>query len=176
VSLRERLRELVQREVARQRDGGNGLIRLKLNSLGDPELIAELYAASQAGVHVDLIVRGICMLRPGVPGVSDRIRVVSVVGRLLEHARIMQFGEDFWIGSADWMPRSLGRRVEALVPIYDAGLQARLRTILDVQLTDTVQAWNLDADGKWVPRHPIDGEDPMDSQDLLREGTTSLPG
>jgi polyphosphate kinase len=167
-SLRESITELIRREVDRHRAGQPGRIRLKLNALVDQRLIAELYRASQAGVEVDIVVRGICCLRPGVEGASDRIRVTSVIGRLLEHARIMQFGDDFWIGSADWMPRNLDRRVEALAPVQDPALCQHLRTILDLQLTDNVGAWTLDSDGRWLRRAPAPGEEPRNSQELLR--------
>ncbi|HUH08025.1 MAG TPA: RNA degradosome polyphosphate kinase [Egibacteraceae bacterium] len=170
-SLRDRIRQLIRREIEVHAGGQrDGMIRLKLNALLDPSLIAELYRASQAGVRIDLIVRGICALRPGVPDVSDRIRVTSVVGRLLEHGRIMQFGpDDFWIGSADWMPRNLDRRVEAMAPIRHPGLRDELRDVMDLMLADNVQAWTLHADGTWARRFPGDGDTPLDSQaELMR--------
>ena len=135
---------------------GTGRIVMKMNSLVDPAIIDLLYEASGAGVEIDLIIRGICCLRPGVPGLSENIRVRSIVGRYLEHSRIFHFangaGEGvpaYYIGSADLMPRNLDRRVEALVPIADAGLQRRLREVLDVNLADDTLAWILDADGTW---------------------------
>jgi polyphosphate kinase len=168
LSLRRRITELIQREIDRHSTEQPGLIRLKLNGLVDQPLIAELYRASRAGVQVDCVVRGICSLRPGVPGISDRIRVVSIVGRFLEHARIMQFGHgDFYIGSADWMPRNLNRRVEAMTPVADPALCEELRAILDLELRDNVQAWHLRADGSWTRRTPQDGEEPASSQQLL---------
>jgi polyphosphate kinase len=119
----------------------------------DPGIIEALYAASQAGVPIDLIVRGMCSLVPGKPGVSETIRVRSVIGRFLEHSRILCFGtgerERFLIGSADMMERNLDRRVEALVPVEDATLQDRLRTVLEVMLRDDRRAWTLDAEGTW---------------------------
>jgi len=130
---------------------------VKINSLVDPDMTEALYAASQAGVQIDLIVRGICCLRPGVPGLSDNIRVRSIVGRYLEHSRIFEFangnGPDeaaYYIGSADWMPRNLDRRVEAVVEVDDRSLQARLREILEVNLADDVLAWALGPDGDWA--------------------------
>ncbi|MGH8905219.1 MAG: RNA degradosome polyphosphate kinase [Egibacteraceae bacterium] len=166
LALRDRLCALIQREIDQHGTERPGLIRAKLNSLIDKRLITDLYRASQAGVQVDLIVRGICGLRPGVPGVSDRVRVISVVGRLLEHERILQFGpDDFYIGSADWMPRNLDRRVEVVTPVRDPGLREELRHILDVTLSDNVQAWTLDADGSWTRRSPGDGEEPLSSQE-----------
>jgi polyphosphate kinase len=168
LSLRRRISELIQREIDRHGPEQPGLIRLKLNALVDQPLIAELYRASRAGVQVDCVVRGICSLRPGVPGISDRIRVVSIVGRFLEHARIMQFGRnDFYIGSADWMPRNLNRRVEAMTPVVDPELRRELSAILDLQLSDNVQAWHLRPDGSWTRRTPQDGEEPRNSQEAL---------
>ena len=137
---------------------GGGRIVLKVNSLVDPEIVEALYAASQSGTEIDLIVRGLCSLRPGVPGLSDRIRVRSLVGRFLEHSRIFRFGPDavaaeFYLGSSDLMPRNLDRRVEAMVPVVDRALQERLAQILDVELEDDVLAWDLHADGSWS-KHP----------------------
>ncbi len=166
LSLRTRITELIHREIELHSPERPGLIRAKLNAVLDADLIAELYAAARAGVRVDLVVRGICALRPGVPGVSDRIRVVSIVGRFLEHARILQFGsDDLFIGSADWMPRNLDRRVEAMTPIRDPALAEQLRGILDLELSDNVQAWTLDGDGSWTRRSPGDGEEPINSQE-----------
>jgi polyphosphate kinase len=127
-----------------------------MNSLADPEMIDHLYAASNAGVEIDLIVRGICCLRPGVPGLSDNIRVRSIIGRYLEHSRIFRFsngggiGEPvIYMGSADLMPRNLDRRIEAMVPVMDPLLQRRLNEILAVNLADNTLAWRLDGDGEW---------------------------
>jgi polyphosphate kinase len=165
VALRDRLRQLIRREIELHSPERPGLIRLKCNSVIDADLTAELYRASQAGVQVDLVVRGICGLRPGVPGVSDRIRVRSIVGRLLEHSRVLQFGpDDVWIGSADWMPRNLDRRVEVMVPVIDDGIREELRWMLDLMLSDNVQAWSMAADGSWTRRFPRDGEQAVDSQ------------
>jgi polyphosphate kinase len=181
VALRERLRQLIQREIDLHSPDRPGLIRVKCNSLLDADLIAELYRASRAGVQVDLVVRGICGLRPGVPGVSDRIRVRSVVGRLLEHSRILQFGPDeVWIGSADWMPRNLDRRVEAMVPVQDPTLREELRWMLDLLLADNTQAWSMASDGSWTRRFPRDGEQAVDSQRWFQESARSraatIPG
>ena len=119
---------------------------MKMNSLVDWDLISALYEASSAGVSIDLIVRGICCLRPGVPGLSENIRVRSIVGRYLEHSRIFAFGDraerHYYIGSADLMPRNLDRRVEAVTPVIDPALTARLQEILDVNLADDVLAWD----------------------------------
>ena len=132
-----------------------GRIAIKVNSLVDPEMIDALYAASQAGAEIDLVVRGMCCLRPGVPGLSESIRVRSIVGRYLEHSRIFRFGDpatgevQHFIGSADLMTRNLDRRVEAVVPVVSPALTARLDEILDVNLHDDELAWTLTADGRW---------------------------
>ena len=167
VSLRERLVRLVRGQAEVAEAGGAGLIRAKLNALIDPTLIAELYRASRAGVRIDLVIRGICGLRPGIPDVSETVRVRSVVGRLLEHSRILQFGtDDLWIGSPDWMPRNLDRRVEALAPVRDADLRAELVEVLDVMLADNTQSWELRPDGAWGRVTP-DGAAPFDAQAYL---------
>jgi polyphosphate kinase len=152
--LRPHLRDLVLAEAAH---GTAGRITAKMNSLVDPPLIDALYEASQAGVEIDLIIRGMCCLRPGVPGLSETIRVRSIVGRFLEHSRIFRFGNGdgvgrptYLIGSADWMPRNLDRRVEAVIPVEDASLQERLQEILDVNLADDVLAWTLGPGGHWA--------------------------
>jgi polyphosphate kinase len=157
--VRPRIAELIGREMAA--GAGEGRIVMKMNSLVDPALIDHLYEASRAGVEIDLVVRGICCLRPGVPGMSDNIRVRSIVGRYLEHSRLFYFahgadagGPVYYIGSADLMPRNLDRRVEALVPVQQPDLQDRLAEILDVNLADDTLAWELEPDGTWrhVPR------------------------
>jgi polyphosphate kinase len=150
------LRQAVLDLIAAERDAheGAGRIVMKMNNLVDTPVIDALYEASQAGVRVDLIVRGICCLRPGVPGLSEGIRVRSIVGRFLEHARILAFGERgrrrYLIGSADLMPRNLDRRVEAMAPVVDPELQERLQEILDVNLADDRLAWGLQGDGTWT--------------------------
>jgi polyphosphate kinase len=152
--LRPRLADLIAQEASAP--PGTGRIIMKMNSLVDAEMIDALYAASSAGVEIDLIVRGICCLRPGVPGLSERIRVRSVVGRFLEHSRIFSFANGngvgrpgYWIGSADLMPRNLDRRVEAVAPVDQPHLQERLQQVLDVNLADDELAWELLADGAW---------------------------
>jgi polyphosphate kinase len=149
--LKPRLIELIRAEA----EAGDGSIVLKMNSLVDTESIDALYEASRAGVSVDLIVRGICCLRPGVPGLSETIRVRSIVGRYLEHSRIFRFGSrergfQHFIGSADLMPRNLERRVEVTVPVLDPTLRARLDEILQTELEDDVLAWDLGSDGAWT--------------------------
>jgi polyphosphate kinase len=128
---------------------------MKMNSLADRDMIDALYAASQAGADVELIVRGICCLRPGVQELSERIHVRSLVGRYLEHARVFRFGSeargfDHLIGSADLMVRNLDRRVEALAPVEDPALRAQLDEVLDIELADDVLAWTLGPDGAWT--------------------------
>jgi polyphosphate kinase len=149
-TLRPRLVELIHRETRRR-----GRIFMKLNHLVDPEVVEALYAASTAGAEIDLVVRSACGVRPGVKGMSENIRVRSIVGRWLEHSRIWRFGEngaaDWFIGSADMMSRNLDGRVEALVPVTDRGLQERLAAIVDVLLADDVRAWTLDSEGTWHP-------------------------
>ena len=155
-SMRPGIRRLIRQEI--EAGPGRGRILAKMNSLVDPAIIEELYEASSAGVEIDLVIRGICCLRPGVPGLSDRIRVRSIVGRYLEHSRIYHFanghgaGQPAWyIGSADWMPRNLDRRVEALAPIDTPSLQQRLMEILQVNLADDTLAWALGPEGDWSP-------------------------
>jgi len=151
---------LIDREAEHARAGRGGRIRAKLNGLADPEIVAALYRASQAGVDVDLVVRAICTLRPGVPGLSDRIRVVSAVGRFLEHARIYHFAnggdDEYYIGSADWRRRNLRRRVEVVAPVLDPRCRARLNEILTTEVDDPA-AWELDADGSYRHRDPGGG-------------------
>ena len=136
-------------------------------------MIELLYEASQAGVKIDLIVRGICCLRPGVEGVSENIRVVSLVGRFLEHARIFVFadGEDeqIYLGSADLMERNLDRRVETTFPLREKRHREKIRRLLDLQLSDNANAWELGPDGTFERLRPNDGEEPLDSQAVLLE-------
>jgi polyphosphate kinase len=159
-TLLPRLLELIERETA----APDGHIVAKMNSLVDPRVIEALYEASAAGTPIDLVVRGICALRPGVPGLSETIRVRSLVGRYLEHSRIFRFGSaergyDYLTGSADWMNRNLRRRVEAVTPVTDPDLQARLEEILQVDLADDVLAWELGPDAVWVKVPTVEGID-----------------
>ncbi|MBA4072390.1 MAG: polyphosphate kinase 1 [Gemmatimonas sp.] len=173
VSLRERLIGLIEREAANARDGKPARIVAKMNALVDGQVIDALCEASSAGVEMDLLVRGICCLRPGVPGESERIRVVSVVGRFLEHSRLWRFENggdpEYYLGSADWMPRNLDRRVEAMVPILDRALHPRLEAVLNVFLADNRQAWDLHADGTWVQRRAGDEGEQASHKRLLCE-------
>jgi polyphosphate kinase len=134
-----------------------------MNAIVDAETIAALYDASNAGVQIDLIVRGICCLRPQMPGQSDRIRVMSILGRFLEHSRVWYFANngkpEFDISSADWMPRNFDRRVECAVPVEDPGLHERLMALLETCLNDHRQAWELAADGAYAQRRPLNEGD-----------------
>jgi polyphosphate kinase len=180
INMRQRFIELIRREVAHCAAGRGGHIIAKMNALEDREIVEELYAASAAGVEIDLIVRGICRLRPGLPGQSETIRVISIVGRFLEHARIFYFANggrpEFFIGSADWMSRNLDYRVEAIVPVEDARLQEELKAIVDLQLADNVKAWDLRADGSYHQRRPAEGQVPCSSQDILMQRTLDRAG
>src|SRR5437660_5533596 len=158
VELREFLSTRIRREVDHRLAGRPAGIFAKFNSLTDTALIEELYTASAAGVPITLIVRGVCCLRPGVPGLSEHIRVASIVGRFLEHSRVFYFAnggsEEFYIGSADWMQRNFDRRVEAVAPVEDSTLHVRLRSLLRTCLEDNRLAWELTADGSWRQRTP----------------------
>jgi polyphosphate kinase len=160
--LRDRLLEMIGREATHARDGRPARILAKMNALVDPDVIHALYQASQAGAVIDLIVRGICCLRPGLPGVSDRIRVISIIGRFLEHSRAWYFRnagrEEVYIGSADWMPRNLDRRIEAVTPILDPHHRHELLSLLDLMWSDNRQAWELQPDGTYLQREP--GQEP----------------
>jgi len=157
-AMRARFIELLERESAHAQAGRPARVIAKMNAIVDEEIMRALYAASAAGVDIDLIVRGICCLRPGIPGVSDRIRVTSIIGRFLEHSRVWYFANggagQYYLGSADWMPRNFDRRVEAVVPVEDRTLHPRLRALFETLLGDNRQAWDLDADGIWHQRTP----------------------
>ena len=157
-NMRARVLELIRREAAHARAGRPGRIIAKMNALVDPECITALCDAASAGVEVDLIVRGICCVRPGVPGRSERIRVSSIIGRFLEHSRVWMFGNagapEYFFGSADWMPRNFDRRVEVVAPVSNPVFQRRLQSVLEVCLTDNRQAWDVQSDGTYVQRQP----------------------
>lgn len=152
--LRKRFIALIQREIHHAQEGKEGLIVAKMNSLCDKEIIENLYEASAAGVKIYLIVRGICCLRTGIPGVSENIHVCSIVGTFLEHSRIFYFynngQEDIYMGSADWMPRNLDRRVEIIFPVEEEELKSKLKHILDVQLRDNLKAYRMNDEGEYV--------------------------
>jgi len=172
VTLRKKILERIEREITRQKKHGDGHIVFKMNALQDPECIAALYRASQAGMNVDLQVRGICCLRPGVPGISENISVSSIVGRFLEHARIYYFrnggDEEVFLGSADLMPRNLDRRVEELFPLEDKKIRSALiNCIIPVQLRDTEKLRLLKSDGSYVRAQPEAGEEELNAQSWL---------
>lgn len=173
VTLRARILELIDRETAHARAGRGGRIIAKMNALVDPEIIAALYRASQAGVQIDLIVRGICCLVPGLAGMSEHIRVISIIGRFLEHSRIVFFANagnpEYFIGSADWMPRNFDRRVEVMTPIEDPALHKGIDAVLATCLQDNRQAWELGADGQYRRRQPGGDEIRATHQILMRE-------
>ena len=152
-TLRQRLIEEIREVAAAARDGKRARIRIKVNGLTHPDVIDELYAASDAGARIDLIVRGICSLRPGVPGLSENIKVRSILGRFLEHSRLYFFeaGDktSYYLGSADVMPRNLDHRVEVVAPVEDLAIQSELAATLDTLLADNTTAWELQADGTW---------------------------
>jgi polyphosphate kinase len=177
VNQRDRINALIRREIDHCRAGNPGRIIAKMNSLVDAGMIEMLYEASQAGVQIDLIIRGICCLRPGIRDVSENIRVASIIGRYLEHSRIFYFGNnsqpEYYIGSADWMPRNLDRRVEAVAPIEDEAATQALQTMLDTLLADNRQAWDLQSDGCYVQRRPDEGEPERSAQTLFMWGVSA---
>ena len=158
VSLRKGMEALIRREIDHAKQGRGGHIRAKMNSLVDPEIIALLYEAAQAGVTIELIIRGMCCLYPGRRGLSETISVVSIIGRFLEHSRIFWFGNggnpEVYIGSADWMPRNLDRRVEAVTPVEEPALREQLERLLQVYLNDNRGAFDMQSDGGFKQRHP----------------------
>ena len=167
VTMRPALVQMIRREADQQ----DGSIVLKMNSLVDADLIDSLYEASRTGTRIDLLVRGICCLRPGVPGLSESIRARSIVGRFLEHSRVYRFGSadrgfDYLIGSADLMPRNLDRRVEALTPVQDPALQARIDELIAVELDDDELAWELDPEGAW---HRVPTRRGIDAHRVMQE-------
>ncbi len=171
-NLRRKFSELIEREIAHQRKYGNGRLIFKMNALVDRRIIQLLYQASQAGVKIDLLCRGICCLRPGLPGISENIRVVSIVGRFLEHSRIYYFhnngDEEIYLGSADLMPRNLNRRVEVLFPVEDRQMVRHLHDdILATYLADNVKAREMQADGSYLRRPARPGEPPVNAQNAL---------
>lgn len=172
--MRDRFLTLIRREMEHQYAGRGGRILAKMNALVHPDIIAALYEASRAGVQVDLIVRGICCLRPGLPGVSDTIRVISIVGRFLEHSRAFCFrnggDEEVYIGSADWMPRNLDRRIEAAAPIRDLAHRNTIRNLLELMWRDQRQAWDLRHDGTYEQRRPTTAAEELGTHRLLMEG------
>ena len=186
--IRPALLQRIEREIERQQAGGNGHLIFKVNALVDPEFIRALYRASRAGVQIELIVRGMCCLRPGIPGISENIQVVSLVGRFLEHSRIYYFAnggveeEEILIGSADLMQRNLDHRVEVLVPVEDPVLRAHFRDVaLPTYLRDTANARRLLSSGAYERILPLAGDEPFDEQvwfahhGTLRAESDALP-
>ncbi|MBA3610526.1 MAG: polyphosphate kinase 1 [Rubrobacter sp.] len=172
-TLREGIARLIEEQTALAREGKPARITCKSNSLTDPRIMTLLYEASQAGVKIDLIIRGICCLRPGLKDISENIRVVSVVGRFLEHARIFAFGEGedekIYLSSADLMQRNLDRRVETTFPLREEHHRRKVRRLLDLQLSDNANGWELKPDGSFEQLQPKSGEDLVDSQAILLE-------
>jgi polyphosphate kinase len=164
----------IEREAAHARAGRGGHIRMKVNGLSDPEVVSALFRASQDGVRIELVVRSVCTLRPGVSGTSENIRVISVLGRLLEHARVFCFANagapEYYIGSADMRPRNLRRRVELLVPVRDRGCRAQLDTFLDMYLADPT-AWELTSAGEYIRRHGVG----LGTQEQLMREPDAMP-
>jgi polyphosphate kinase len=180
VTMRDRFISLIHREIENVHNGMSGRIVAKMNSLVDPQIICKLYEASRAGVQIDLIIRGMCCLRPGIKDISENIRVISIVGRFLEHSRIFYFynngQEEIYIGSADWMRRNLDRRVEVITPIIDAEIAKDLQEILGIMLADNRQAWDLQPDGSYIQRRPGEDSPEASSQKILMSMVLSLNG
>jgi polyphosphate kinase len=172
VGLREHFLAQIRKEIEHARAGHAARIIAKVNSLIDPGLIDELYLASQAGVQIDLIVRGMCSLRPGLEGISERVRVVSIVDRYLEHARISCFhngGEPtYWLASADWMQRNFDHRIEIAFPVLERQHQLKLKEILEIQLSDTVKGWQMLPDGSFTRSHDL-ANNPVRCQERFYE-------
>jgi polyphosphate kinase len=173
VNMREELVRLIRQEADHARQGRPARIFAKMNALTDTAIILELYQAAQAGVEIRLLVRGMCTLRVGVPGLSERIQVVSIIGRFLEHSRVFWFHnsgqENLYIGSADWRTRNLDRRVEALTPVLDGAVKQQLQDIMELMWNDNRQAWDLQPDGTYVQRVPAPGEPERGSHALLMQ-------
>jgi polyphosphate kinase len=172
-TLKKALIDKIEREIKQHSPETPGLIQLKMNALEDVDITKALYRAGQAGVKVDLIVRDTCRLRPGIPGLSESIRVIGVIGRFLEHARIYYFrnrgDEEYLIGSADLMKRNLESRVEVVTPVDDPRLQQELRLILDAQLSSRRNVWELQADGSYTERENTSGKQALDPQETFIE-------
>lgn len=172
-TMRRRFLELINREIDHAREGRRAHIMAKMNQLEDPKIIGRLYEASQAGVDVDLIIRGFCTLRPGVPGLSERIRVISVVGRFLEHHRIFVFHNDgdpeYFLGSADWMTRNLRRRVEAVAQVEDAVCKREIERVMRTYLATSCNAWEMASDGTYERHVPTDGQPCRTAQEIMMD-------
>lgn len=171
--LKSALLQKITREIALQQKSGGGLIQFKCNALEDKDITRALYMASQAGVKVELIIRDSCRLRPGIPGLSENVSVISIVGRFLEHTRVFYFRnggeEEYYIGSADLMKRNLESRVEVVTPVEDKGLQQQLREMFDVQLSNRRSCWEMDKDGHYDQRKPQNDKDDQTVHEMLNE-------
>jgi polyphosphate kinase len=169
--LKKSLLLMIQREIEHSRTGGQGVIQFKMNALEDGDVVKALYRASMAGVKIDLCVRDTCRLRPGIPGISENIRVTSIVGRFLEHARIYYFGnggaEEYYIASADAMKRNLEARVEVMCPVSDPELTRELRALLNCFEADRRSAWDMQPDGSYLQRRPAEGESEEGAHQML---------
>ena len=178
VTLRKGMEGLIRREIRHAKQGMGGHIRAKMNSLVDPAIVALLYEASQAGVVIELIIRGMCCLYPGREGISETIKVVSVIGRYLEHSRIFWFGNngepEVYIGSADWMPRNLDRRVEAVAPVEEPEHREQLERLLDRYLNDDQGTWEMLSDGSFTQRKPVRSGDHIQTS-LSKHWRRGLP-
>lgn len=172
-TLKRALLDKIERETQQHSSAAPGRIQFKINALEDPDITRALYKAAQAGVKIDLIVRDTCRLRPKIPGLSDTVTVISIVGRFLEHARIYYFrnggDEEYYIGSADLMRRNLQSRVEVVAPVEDPDLRQDLRLLLNAQLSDQRGAWEMDAQGQYHQRHPLEGRETRHSQQIMIE-------
>jgi polyphosphate kinase len=170
-TLKQSLLSKIDREIKCHGTDSPGHIQFKMNALEDADITRALYRAAQAGVKIDLIVRDTCRLRPGIPGLSENVTVISVLGRFLEHSRIYYFrncgNEEYYIGSADLMKRNLESRVEVVAPVEDAKLRQELRLILDGQLLSRKNVWEMTSDGTYVQRPPIEGKESKSSQDTF---------
>jgi polyphosphate kinase len=169
INLRRRMEELIKREIEIQKNGGQGQLIFKINSLVDRKMIQLLYQASQAGVKIDLFVRGICCLRSGMPGISENIQITSIVGRFLEHSRIYYYknggNEEIYLGSADLMPRNIDRRVEVLFPVQDKQMIMHIRDdILNYYSKDNLKARKMLPDGSYSRLKPQNNEEPLNIQ------------
>ena len=175
VTMRERFTDMVRREAEHAQAGRRARIVVKINGLEDPAIVEELYRASMAGVEIDLIVRDICRLRPGIEGISETVSVYSLVGRFLEHSRIFYFENggdpEYYIGSADWMTRNLDSRVEAVSPVTDPTIQRQLRFNLELVLADNRKLWEMDSEGAYHQRHPDHDEPVINAQEILMRET-----
>ena len=180
VTLRRGMESLIRREIDHARAGRAGRIRAKMNSLVDPDIISLLYEASQAGVEIELIIRGMCSLIPGKKGLSESITVISIIGQFLEHSRIFWFENggvpEVFIGSADWMTRNLDRRVEAVTPVEEPSLREKLERLLDLYFRDNRGSWIMQSDGQFKARTHRKDEPTLNSQtELIKQWSQGVP-